>query len=202
MLRTSGFFVVAAFLLAGCKTAEPAAPVIIPMTAIEFDASLSDATADEAPYSGERKLTELVESPRVSPVQRAEALYARGHLRWKKTHDKIGAKADFDEYVQLYPSGAFTNNARYEAGYVDTEIHAAKMRLQTVQTLRDWFDDSWALGKREEAAARYKRSRLTPEPHQIYQLRATGFLCEGTGNSKLHNYGPLTPEIQNLFWCE
>lgn len=194
----------AASLLVACETAEPAPPqpVVEVMSEAQFSSALRGAKADVSPFSGERKLTLLVNNSALASDQRARALYARASQRWKKTFDKVGAKSDFDEYVRLYPSATFTNNARIESGYVQTEIHAAQSRLQSLQTLRDWFDDTWALGKKDEAASRYKRSGLTPEPHQVYQLRSTGFLCEGSGNSKLHNYGPLTSEIQNLYWCQ
>ena len=172
------------------------------MTEVEFSDALSEAKADSAPFSGERKLTTLIDSDRVTPDQRARALYARASLRWKKTFDKTGAKSDFDEYVRLYPTAQFAESARVEAGYVQTEIRGAQSRLQTLQTLRDWFDDTWSLGKREEAAMRYYRSGLTPEPHQVYQLRAMGFLCQGAGTKKVHNYGPITPDIRDLYWCK
>lgn len=188
-------------MFAACETVPPE-PVIVMMSDAEFDSALKAAKSDVAPFSSERKLTALIDSERATPEQRSCALYARAGVRWKKTQNKIAAKSDFDEYIRLYPDGVFTNNARIESGYVQNEITAVRSRLQTIQTLRDWFDDTWALGNWDEAAFRYRRSRLTPEPHQIYQLRATGFLCENTGNLKLHTYGPLTPEIQNLYWCK
>ena len=204
MSRTPLLVALSLAVLVACETVEeaPPEPVIVPMSEAEFSSALQSAKAATNPYSGERELSVLVDSPTVSPDQRSRALYARGTQRWKKTNDKAGAKSDFDEYVELYPAAAFTNNARLESGYVQAEIRAAQARLQTLQTLRDWFDDTWALGKKEEAVSRYRRSGLTPEPHQVYKLRSTGFLCEGMGNSKLHNYGPLTSEIQNLFWCK
>ncbi len=194
---------VAAVLLSACETAEIVTePAIGPMSEAEFAGALQSAKSEPNPFDGERKLTSLVDNPGVNPEQRSRALYARATQRWKKTYDKVGAKADFEEYVRLYPAGAFTNNAKYEAGYVQAELRAAEGRLQTLQTLRAWFDDTWSLGRREEAASRYRRSGLTPEPHQVYALRAKGFLCEGSGNLKVHHYGPLTPEIQNLYWCK
>lgn len=204
MSRTFLFAVLSIGMLAACETvdAPPPEPIAAPMSEAEFSAALQSAKSDTNPYYGEQKLTALVNNQAASPDQRARALYARAGQRWKKTGNKVGAKSDFDEYVRLYPTATFTNNARIESGYVQTEIRAAQSRLQTLQTLRDWFDDTWALGKKDEAVFRYKRSGLTPEPHQIYLLRSTGYLCENSGNSKLHNYGPLTSEIQNLYWCQ
>ena len=186
-----------------CETTEVVTePAATPMTEAEFDAALKNAKASTDPYAGERTLTALIDQPGASADQKSRALYARATQRWKKTFDKAGAKSDFDKYVELYPDGVFTNNARYESGYVQNELQAARSRLQTVQTLRAWFDDNWVLGNRAEAASRYRRSGLTPEPHQVYQLRATGFICQNSGNLKVHNYGPLTPELQDLYWCK
>lgn len=189
-------------MLAGCKTTDVVEPPLAPLTEDAFVAQLKAAKADTNPFSGEQKLTELIEYPAITPDQHARALYARATQRWKKTHDKPGAQSDFREYIEKYPSGTFTTNAGYEVLYVEAEMAAAESRLLTLQTLRAWFDDTWALGKRDEAANRYRRSGLTPEPHQLYQLRATGYVCQGAGNSKLHNYGPLTSEIQDLYWCK
>ena len=188
-------------VITACETTPPE-PVIVPMTDAEFAAALESAKADANPFSGEQKLTAIIDSKAVGEAQREQALYARATQRWKKTSDKAGAKADFDTYLQFYPSGAFTKTATYEVLYVEAEIAEAEARLLTLQTLRTWFDDTWALGDRDAAAARYRRSGLTPEPHQVYALRSTGYLCQGSGNSKLHNYGPLTSEIQDLYWCE
>ena len=196
-------FVAACAVIAACETTGPVSePVIVPMTDAEFSAALEGAKAAANPFSGEQQLTELVESKAVNAEQRAQSLYARATHRWKKTSDKAGAKVDFEEYIQLYPEGAFTKNAGYEVLYVDAEIAEAEARLLTLQTLRAWFDDTWALGRRDAAAARYRRSGITPEPHQVYALRSTGYLCQGTGNLKLHNYGPLTSDIQDLYWCK
>ena len=199
--------IIAAFavsILAACETVVDEAPppvVVEVMSETQFSSALRSANADTNPFSGEQKLTALVNNNALSADQRGRALYARAQLRWKKTFDKAGAKSDFDEYARLYPSATFANNSRIESGYVQTELSAAQSRLQGLQTLRDWFDDTWTLGKRDEAAARYRRSGLTPEPHQVYQLQSTGYLCQGSGAKKLHNYGPVTTEIQNLFWC-
>jgi len=203
MIRISISAVLAATLLVACETTEapPPEPVVQAMSEAKFASALRGAKADVQPFSGEQKLTLLINNPGLAPDQRARALYARAGQRWKKTFDKAGAKSDFDEYARLYPSATFANNARIESGYVQTEISAAQSRLQGLQTLRAWFDDTWSLGKRDEAAARYKRSGLTPEPLQVYWLQATGYLCNGSGAKKLHNYGPVTPEIQNLYWC-
>ena len=193
----------AGFVLTACKTTDIVSePAVVPMTEDAFASALESAKADPNPFAGEQKLTALIESKAVDAEKRSRALYARGLHRWKKISDKAGAKADFDKYVELYPAGTFTTNATYESGYVQAEIDAAQARLRTLQTLRAWFDDTWALGKRDEAAARYRRSGLTPEPHQLYALRSTGYVCEGSGNLKLHNYGPLTREIQDLYWCK
>ena len=203
MIRILTAAAIALFALNACETTIPEdpEPVVEAMGEAQFAAALRGAKAETDPYSGERKLTRLVNNEGLAPDQRARALYARATQRWKKTYDKVGAKSDFDEYVRLYPSATFANNARIEAGYVQTELRAAESRLQTLQTLRDWFDDTWALGKRDEAAARYKRSGLTPEPHQLYALRASGYICSGSGAKKVHNYGPLTSELQTLYWC-
>lgn len=194
---------IASAALAGCKTTEVLTePAVGPMPEAEFSTALQNAKAHANPYMGEQHLTALIHSKAVNAEQRSRALYARATQRWKKTSDKAGAKTDFDEYVRSYPSGAFANNASYESGYVRNELQSAEARLRTVQTLRAWFDDTWSLGRRDEAASRYRRSGLTPEPHQIYALRAKGFLCEGSGAMKVHHYGALTTEIQDLYWCK
>ena len=201
MIRSVILGAVVLSAVSGCKTT-PAEPVLEPMGEAQFASALRAAKADINPYYGEKKLSLLVDNETLAPDQRARALYARAGQRWKKTADKAGAKADFDEYVRLYPDATFANNAKIESGYVFTEMRAAESRLQSLQTLRDWFDDTWSLGKWDDAAARYRRSGLTPEPHQVYALHSTGYLCEGSGAKKLYNYGALTAEIQNLYWCK
>lgn len=208
MKRISIFCASALILLNACETTEapepePAPPPVVQsMSEAQFASALRSAEADANPYSGEQKLTQLVNNTSLTSDQRARALYARGSQRRTKSFDKIGAKADFDEFARLYPSSPYANNARIESGYVQTEMQDAQSRLRTLQTLPEWFDDTWSLGKRDEAAARYRRSGLTPDPHQVSALRATGFLCEGSGAKKVHNYGPLTADIQNLYWCK
>ena len=203
MIRRLLAFALVSAAVSACETTSPARePVIAPMTDVEFSAALESAKANPNPYSGEQKLTELIESKAIGEAQRGEALYARATHRWKKSTDKAGAKADFEKYLKLFPEGAFTKTATYEVLYVEAEIAEAETRLLTLQTLRAWFDDTWAIGQRDAAAARYRRSGLTPEPHQVYALRSTGYLCQGTGNSKLHNYGALTSDIQDLYWCK
>jgi len=188
--------------IAACETTEvEAPPPVVAMSEAQFASALSAAKRDADPYAGEKKLTYLVQNNQLAADQRARALYARATQRWKKSSNKAGALADFDEFGRRYPSNTLANNARIERGYVQNEVTAIQRRMQGLQTLDQWFDDAWSLGERDKAAARYKKSGLSPEKHQAYAMERTGYICRGSGAKSVHNYGPRHSHVNNLYWC-
>jgi len=188
--------------LAACETTTvEAPPPVTPMSAAQFDSALSAAKRNTDPFASEQSLTYLVDNPQLAADQRARALYARATQRWKKSGNKTGALADFDEFIRLYPSNAFARNARTERGYVQNEIAAIQRRMQGLQTLDQWFDDAWSIGERDKAAARYKLSGLSPEKHQAYAMERTGYICRGSGAKPVYTVGPRHSHVNNLYWC-
>lgn len=202
MIRALVFAFATMLFLAACETTTvDAPPPVTPMSAAQFDSALSAAKRNADPYAGEKSLTYLVGNTQLSSDQRARALYARATQRWKKSGNKTGALADFDEFLRLYPTNAFARNARSERGYVQNEIYAIQRRTQGLQTLDQWFDDTWSLGQRDKAVARYKKSGLSPEKHQVYAMERTGYLCRGSGAKPVYTVGPRHSHVNNLYWC-
>ena len=153
-------------------------------------------------YIGETWITELLNDKSLTPKQHARVLYARAQHRWKKSSNKVGAWQDFTKFTELYPEDIYARNAGIEAGYVNTEIGYINARMEHLQTLSDWFDDSWQLGKRAEAAARYKRSGFVPEPEELKVLQAAGYVCESGVRGAPSGYNPVSSDASNLHWCE
>lgn len=169
---------------------------------VSYQKVLKEADSHANVYAGEAMLTQLLNDPSLTPKQHARVLYARAQHRWKKSSDKVGAFEDFTRFTELYPEDRYANNAGIEAGYVSDEIVIIEARMEELQTLSAWFEDAWVLGMRGDAAVRYKRSGLEPEPGEITRFQQTGYICEmGEGESG-KGYRPVTPQMPNLYWCD
>ena len=167
----------------------------------DFAEILTAATDHPNVYTGEAWLSELLEDPSLTPKQHARALYARAQHRWKKSSNRLGAWQDFTEFAERHPTDPYANNARIEAGYVKIEIDRIKKRMQSLQTLSVWFEDAWQLGMRAEAAVRYQRSGFRPEPQEIQQLHAAGYICLVPAQSDARQDTRVTVADANLTWC-
>lgn len=173
------------------------------------DVSKGDAFADVLAaaqnhpnvYTGETWLTELLQEPTLTEKQHARALYARAQHRWKKSSNRIGAWQDFTEFTKRHPSDPYARNAGIEAGYVKIEIDRIEKRMQDLQTLSVWFEDAWLLGKHAEAAGRYQRSGLEPEPQEIEQLHAAGYICLLSTETKVREETRVTLASAEMTWC-
>ncbi len=153
-------------------------------------------------YVGEAWISELLEEPSLTPKQHARILYARAQHRWKKSSNRIGAWQDFTRFTELYPDDIYANNAGIEAEYVQIEIGRIEARMAELQPLSLWFEDSWLLGKRDEAAGQYQRSGLVPEPHEVELLLAAGYVCSEGRSQGSSDYQRVIPSDPNLYWCQ
>ena len=178
---------------------------IHPKPALSKGASYEDVltAASNHPnaYAGEDWITELLEDEALQPQHRPRVLYARAQHRWKKSSNRIGAWQDFTRFTELYPDDLYAKNAGIEAGYVKSEIDRIKARMEELQTLSIWFEDAWLLGMRDEAAGRYKRSGFTPEPREVEQLRAAGYVCNSAPENPPATLVPVAMDNSNLYWC-
>ena len=176
-----------------------------PKPSLAAGATLADvltaASAHPNVYTGEEWFTELLADKTLTQKQHARALYARAQHRWKKSSNRIGAWQDFTEFTKRHAQDPYANNARIEAGYVKTEIDRIETRMQELQTLSVWFEHAWQLGMRDEAAGRYKRSGFAPEPQEIQQLQAAGYICVAEAGSAPIGDTRVTSEHPNLYWC-
>lgn len=168
---------------------------------VPFADVLKSAQSHPNAYIGEVWISELLSDDALTSQQQARTLYARAQHRWKKSSNRVGAWQDFSQFTKLYPDDLYATNAGIEARYVETEITRIETRMEELQTLSAWFADAWALGLRDEAAARYKRSGFLPEPVEIDQLKAAGYICDAPSSGVPKGYTAVTQEAQTLYWC-
>ena len=68
--------------------------------------------------------------------------------------------------------------------------------------LSQWFDSKWLLGEHDEAAARYRKSGISPNESQVGKLKAAGYLCEDQdGGAPVYTVGDTRPDLENIYWC-
>ena len=163
--------------------------------------AIEAATNQPNVYTGEQQLSALLENPSLTKKQHARVLYARAQHRWKKSSNRIGAWQDFTDFTKLHPDDPYATNAGIEAGYVKIEIDRIERRMQELQTLSIWFEDAWQLGKRTEAAGRYQRSGFAPEPQELEQLQAAGYICLVPLESASADDTRVTSTQPDLHWC-
>lgn len=194
---------IAILFFVACETT-PTDTVPAAMTESSFNAALASAKAYHNPYQAERQLSAILSRQDLTRDMRARALFERGSLRRQGAANMTGSIQDFDDMLRISSSHPLANNARIERGYAQEWIKQLEQFRRTgrLQTIAAWFDDAWRLGERDKAAARYRRSGLSPTAEQVTQLTQTGYLCKGSGaGGVLHKYGPPRSDLQTVFWC-
>ena len=187
---------VVAVFLAACATAPPAdmGPA--------FDVAMSEAKSDTNPYKADKTLTALLDRSDLSIDQRARALYARGSLRRQARDDRPGAVKDFEAMLKLAPEHPLVPNAKEELAFAEADVETVEAGLKRMLTLSQWFDSKWLLGEHDEAAARYRKSGISPNESQVGKLKAAGYLCEDEdGGAPVYTVGDTRPDLENIYWC-
>ena len=189
-----------AFIVGACETSPPPAPTA--MDPAGYGEIMRLAQANPSPAAVDRDLTVLLSRNTLSDDQKAQAYHLRATKRWRGGFNKPGALDDFTAFLRLRPADPKAANARIEQGHVQTEMRGHQQRLRSLQTLPAWFDDKVAMGGLPEAAARYRKSGLTPTDGQTYTLREAGYICAGgSGGQAVHRYGPVPAYAARLVWC-
>lgn len=185
-------------LATACETV-PEGPAGMDMDA--FEAALTRAEANPSAAAVDRDLTAVLARD-LTDVQRAQALRLRATKRWKGAYNKPGAVADLETYLTLRPLDPGSEQVRTDQRMIQSEIAQHEQRINRLQTLSKWFDDTVAIGRIDEAAERYKTSGLTPTDQQVYTLREAGYICTAAaGGEPIHKYGELPAYASNLVWC-
>ena len=167
---------------AACETVPPE-PEIVEMSQAGFDEVFTRAQSNPSPASVDKALSELLNRTDLSEMQRAEALYLRADKRWRGKFNAPGAASDYERFLQMRPLDSKAADARRHQG-------------------SKWFDDKVIMGAFPEAAARYRRSGLTPTERQTYTLREGGYICSGgSAGQRVHKYGPTPSYAAGLVWC-
>ncbi len=196
----TGFAVLIA--LAACETTPPPPTEMDQATYAE---TMRRADANPSAVAVDRDLSALLARSDLSEDQQARIHLIRARKRWRGGYNKPGAVADFKAFLRLLPLDPEAARVRVEQGHVRTEIRQHEQRLVGLQTLPNWFDDKLAMGALDEAAARYRKSGLTPTDNQVYVLREAGFICAdgagGSGGEPVHQHGTRPAYAANLVWC-
>ncbi len=203
--RMTNNFIIAAFslsllgALSACETVPDAAPE---MEQAGFEQVMARAASNPSPAAIDRDLTALLARTELSDDQKAKVYRLRGEKRWRGGFNKPGAVEDFDSFLALRPADQEVANVRTERRSAQSEISNHQQRLRGLQTLPAWFDDKVAMGEIAEAAARYRKSGLTPTDRQVYTLREAGYICtNASGGEAIHRYGALPAYAASLAWC-
>ncbi|KCZ89507.1 hypothetical protein [Hyphomonas johnsonii] len=185
-----------ALFLAACATPPPVE------TGPPFESVMVEAKGEANPYKADAVLTGLLERQTLTDDQRARALYARGSLRRQDGDDRRGAVEDFKAMLALAPAHPLGPNAREELEFAETDVETIEAGLQRMLSLSQWFDSMWVLGAHDEAAARYRKSGISPNPAQLADLAQAGFVCMGdeTGD-KVYTVGDRRDDLEDAYWC-
>ncbi len=184
-------------LLGACETI----PVQQGMELESFEAAIKRVQDNPSAAAVNRDLTRLLAQP-LTDDQKAQTYLLRAERRWKGNFDKPGAMTDLEAYLVLRPLDPGSEQVRTDQRMIQSEITRHEQQLSGLQTLPKWFDDKVALGAIDEAAARYKKSGLTPTDLQVYTLREAGFICtEAAGGDAIHKFGDVPAYAANLVWC-
>ena len=185
--------------LSACETVPEAEPE---MEQAGFEQIMARAATNPSPAAIDRDLTGLLARTELSDDQKAKIYRLRGEKRWRGGYNKPGAIEDFDSFLAMRPSDPEAANVRTERRSAQSEISGHQRRLRGLQTLPAWFDDKVAMGGIAEAAARYRKSGLTPTDRQVYTLREAGYVCtNASGGEAIHRYGALPAYAASLVWC-
>lgn len=184
--------------LAACTTSAPS-------TGMDgnFETVLAEALGTANPYEADAAMTALLARTDLSDDQRARALYRRGSLRRMEGNDRPGAVEDFEAMLEIAPSHALAGNARTELSFARTDLQNLQANELRLLTHAEWFDTVWALGKRQEAADRYRNARLSPTVEQVKSLEQAGFICSSDGEGPLvYQLGDMRDDLKGKTWCD
>jgi len=186
-------------VLSACETV-PEAPSA--MEQAGFEQVMARAASNPSPAAIDRDLTALLARTELSDDQKAKIYRLRGEKRWRGAFNKPGAIEDFDSFLAIRPADPEVANVRIERRSAQSDISGHQQRLRGLQTLPAWFNDKVAMGDIAEAAARYRKSGLTPTDRQVYTLREAGYICtNASGGEAIHRYGALPAYAASLVWC-
>lgn len=184
--------------LAGCETTPPADDL-----SGNFEAVLAEALGTPNPYEADAAITALLSREDLTEDQRARALYRRGSLRRMEGNDRPGAVEDFEAMLDMGPSHALAGNARTELSYTRKDLKRLQANERRLLNHAEWFDTVWALGKRDEAASRYRKARLSPTAAQVIVLEQTGFICGSDGGGPdVYQLGDMRSDLKDKKWCD
>ena len=205
------FIAMVALGLAACET------VPATMDPELFETQLTGIDDNPSVASIEGMTTSLLARTDLTPNQRANVLFLRAEKRLESRFDLPGAIADFDAFIAAIPEDPRVATAERRKIFATSEIDQAQRRLANLQNLPDWFDDKILMGDVAAAAARYRKSGLTPNESQVYLLREAGFICAAGSvdpassepatdpaveSSPVHNFGTLRDDVKGAVWCD
>jgi hypothetical protein len=205
------FIAVVALGLSACET------VPATMDPELFESQLSRIDDNPSVAAIENRTATLLARTDLTPNQRANVLFLRAEKRLDSRFNLPGAIIDFDAFIAAMPEDPRVAMAERRTIFATSEIDQAQRRLARLQNLPDWFDDKVLMGDVTAAAARYRKSGLTPNESHVYLLREAGFICEAasvdTANSEsatdptvesspVHNFGTLRDDVKGAVWCD
>jgi len=187
------------FIVAACETV-PAS-----MDAALFGTEMSRLDQNPSVASADAELEQLLSRSDLTDAQRGDALFLRAGKRLDGRFNLPGSIEDLQTFAQLQPEDLRASAAERRLIFAAAEIEAAQTRLARLQNLSDWFDDKVLMGDFTDAAARYRKSGLTPNEAQLYLLREGRYICAANGSDMaeiVHKYGPLRDDVEGTVWCE
>ena len=196
MRQTRLFLAAAALgLAAACATPPDPGP--------PFADRLAAAIAAGNPYQVDAALTGLLADTKISPADRADALYRRGDLRRQAGDNRRGAVEDMERALALAPEDPRATQVWADLEATREEKDALETRLGFMLTLPQWFDVAWMLGERDAPALRYQASGLSPNEWQTRKLQDAGFLCGADGaGGPAQGVGDTREWLADLTWCD
>lgn len=199
------------FGLAACET------IPATMDPVLFDAELSQIDEIPSVASVERTTANFLTRTDLTPTQRANIVFLRAEKRLESRFNLPGAVADFEAFIAAIPEDPRVATAERRKIFATSEIDHAQRRLARLQNLPDWFDDKVLMGDIAAAAARYRKSGLTPNEFHVFLLREAGFICAGSSDdtasteamsdpaserSLVHNFGTMRDDVKGAVWCD
>lgn len=195
-----GLFV---FAVAACETV----PATLDPALFESEISVIDENPSIA--ASEVQISTFLARTDLTPAQRADVLFLRAEKRLDARYDLPGALADFDAFIAANPEDPRVGTAERRKIFASSEIDSAQRRLALLQNLPNWFDDKVLMGDLEPAAARYRKSGLTPNEAHVYLLKEEGYICDSESDDAstaslhpVHNYGALREDVDGAVWCD
>ena len=168
-----------------------------------FADRLAAAEAAGNPYQVDAALTDLLNDTKISPANRADALYVRGDLRRQAGDNRRGAVEDMERALALAPDDPRAEGTWANLESTREEMQDLERRLGFMLTLPQWFDVAWMLGERETPALRYQVAGLSPNAWQTRKLQDAGYICGADGaGGPVQGAGDLREWLEGLTWCK